>query len=139
VQVQKLKYLAVAAILAPFFLADQSRSEESKTDVQSLYSSCKTPRDLPDAAFCAGFVTGLGSQMRITEEFARVARGHGGLTDDNTRRFISVLSVCGEQTFGQMVSAFIKWVEKHPEKRSLNRTFGLEEALREAWPCAVGQ
>jgi hypothetical protein len=124
-------------MLASIFSSDPSRSDEVKTDVQSLYSSCKGPRDLTDAAFCAGFIAGLGSQMRMTAEFARVAREHGGLADDNTRRLVSVLSVCGEQTFGQMVSVFIKWVEKHPEKRDLDRTFGLEEALREAWPCGM--
>ncbi len=88
--------------------------------IQHLSEQC-TASDLHDKMYCAGYISALTDHMWLL----------GGA--DTTR----LLGICVKtsNSYGAAVQIFANWAQKHPEKWSLDRMYGVIWALQEVYPC----
>ena len=97
------------------------QATDPRVSIQFLYEDC-TAADPRRQMFCSGFISAMWDHMWLL----------GG--DDSTR---TLLGICTDTpvSYGAAVQTFKNWAQKHPEKWSLDRLFGVTWALQEAYPC----
>jgi hypothetical protein len=96
------------------------QAKEQAVTIQFLYEGC-TAADPQRQMFCSGFISAMFEHMWLL----------GG--GDSTRAF----GICVDTpvTSGAAKQTFKNWAQKHPEKWSLDRLYGVILALQEAYPC----
>jgi Rap1a immunity proteins len=119
---------AMAAIVsASTSLADNGtpnltalQATEQAKSIQYLYEEC-TAEGSGRQMFCNGFISATFDSMWLL----------GGSASTRT------LGICVDTpvTYGASVQVFKNWAQKHPEKWSIDRLYGVMWALQEAYPC----
>jgi hypothetical protein len=124
--------LISCVLLASFIMANISRADDPKFNVQELYTQCKAPVGTPESLMCLGFISGVADLMQLNG----VSRKNFSSVQWSA---ISNEAICGAPTTGAEIQAFINWAEKHPEQWGTFRLIGAIKALRESWPCQETQ
>jgi len=110
--------------VAPKLTATQAievlQAKDPSASVQYLYEDC-TAADSRRQMFCSGFISAMWDHMALL----------GG--GESTRAF--GICVDAPVTYGAAKQTFKNWAQKHPEKWSLDRMYGVIWALQEAYPC----
>jgi anti-sigma-K factor RskA len=96
------------------------QAKEPTASVQALYEDC-IAADSRRQMLCAGYVSAMSDHMWLL----------GG--DNTTRTFGTCVNT--PVSYGAAVQTFKNWAQKHPEKWSLDRMYGVIWALQETWPC----
>ena len=96
------------------------RATEPARSIQYLYEEC-TAESSGRQLFCDGFISATFDSMWLL----------GGSASTRT------LGICVDTpvTYGASVQVFKNWAQKHPEKWSIDRLYGVMWALQEAYPC----
>jgi hypothetical protein len=97
------------------------QAKDPRVSIQSLYEDC-TAADSRRQMFCSGYISAMWDHMWLL----------GG--DDSTR---ALLGICTDTpvSYGAAKQTFKNWAQKHPEKWSMDRLYGVIWALQEVWPC----
>jgi hypothetical protein len=97
------------------------QAKDPRASIQYLYEDC-TAADPQRQMFCSGFISAMSDHMWLL----------GG--SESTR---TLLGICTDTPFsyGAAKQTFKNWAQKHPEKWSLDRMYGVIWALQEAYPC----
>jgi hypothetical protein len=119
--------MAAMASASPSLAADSGTSNlttlqatEPLKSIQSLYEEC-TAESSDHRLYCLGFISATLDSMFLL----------GGSASTRT------LGICVDTpvTYGASVQVFKNWAQKHPEKWSIDRLYGVMWALQEAYPC----
>jgi len=136
----------VIAVLIVGMEAPASQVETTgQPDVEWLYRVCiksYTSTSGEEQAFCIAYISGVADLMDMNCSTARQLVSTGGLSNDTDRQAMSTVlaNPRGYYVFSLgLKHAFIDWARRHPERRNMPVVAGVMEALREKWPCVLGQ
>lgn len=131
---------AVRTVLAALLLSLAPAQAQDKMfhggfSGQDMLGHCKETGDSQARDFsmgiCAGFIDGFAAGHHMGDTW------HGfHHRDEKLDQVYGRLCVPAKTTLGQIARVFVDFMERHPEKLKLPAGLLLEDALREAYPCA---
>jgi hypothetical protein len=107
-------------------LSVASAQNTGPQNTQELYGMCRNERNLANQGLCLGYVSGIGDMMTVLGIYNKQKQIKG----------LVPWSMCGQQSYGAMMQAFVNWAQAHPEAWSENQAYGVMRALHEKWPCS---
>ena len=119
--------LSIGIAISAAVIATASNADETNLTAQQLYQACQAPKGSSENSFCFGYISAIAQMMNVNAAALR--------DKDKTIERLSLITLCGQPTFGALVQSFKNFAAAHPELWKTERSIVVVSSLHLTWPC----